>query len=388
VRVSQAWAGTGFGNIAIPRVGQEVIVDFLNGDPDQPIITGRTYHAANRAPGDLPGTKTQMAIRSQTYKGNGYNELMFEDQTGQELLSMHAQKDMKTVVLNNRDTNVKIDHTETIGNNQKVTVGLGQTVKIGKENAAGHDQNITVAHDRSITVRNDQTLKVTRDRAVNSGRDDNLYVERDRKVTVKGSKQHSTTKDHISLVKGHHSLEVKGDLAQKVAGALGVDAQGDIVLQSGSKITLRVGSSFVVIHPGGIDITGLKINLNGGGSPGTAVKTLEAAVLSRLGDGDDSGSEPPEDEDGSGGDNSGEQDEPKDEDEPDEYNIQFTFKDDDGIPYRQTRYIAKFADGSQVEGVTDNEGNTESFNTDEEAQDIDVRLLSQNIDMILGGVNE
>ena len=63
IRVSQAWAGTGFGNIAIPRVGQEVIVDFFNGDPDQPIITGRTYHASNRSPGDLPGTKTQMAIR-------------------------------------------------------------------------------------------------------------------------------------------------------------------------------------------------------------------------------------------------------------------------------------------------------------------------------------
>ncbi|MGK7246912.1 bacteriophage T4 gp5 trimerization domain-containing protein [Buttiauxella agrestis] len=117
-------------------------------------------------------------------------------------------------------------------------------MKIGKESVAGHDQTITVAHDRSITVRNDQTLKVTRDRTVNSGRDDNLYVERDRKVTVKGSQQHSTTKDHISLVKGSHSLEVKGDLAQKVAGALGMDAQGDIVLQSGSKITLKMGSSF------------------------------------------------------------------------------------------------------------------------------------------------
>ncbi|NIZ27100.1 type VI secretion system tip protein VgrG, partial [Escherichia coli] len=71
VRVSQAWAGPGFGNLAIPRVGQEVIVDFLNGDPDQPIIMGRTYHEDNRSPGSLPGTKTQMTIRSKTYKGSG-----------------------------------------------------------------------------------------------------------------------------------------------------------------------------------------------------------------------------------------------------------------------------------------------------------------------------
>ncbi|EAQ3101391.1 type VI secretion system tip protein VgrG, partial [Salmonella enterica] len=77
IRVSQAWAGAGFGNLAIPRVGQEVIVDFLNGDPDQPIIMGRTYHQDNRSPGSLPGTKTQMTIRSKTYKGDGFNELRF-----------------------------------------------------------------------------------------------------------------------------------------------------------------------------------------------------------------------------------------------------------------------------------------------------------------------
>ncbi|MEW7311506.1 type VI secretion system tip protein TssI/VgrG [Buttiauxella gaviniae] len=286
IRVSQAWAGAGFGNIAIPRVGQEVIVDFLNGDPDQPIITGRTYHAGNRAPGDLPGTRTQMAIRSQTYKGSGYNELMFEDETNQELLSMHAQKDMKTVVLNNRDTEVKADHTETIGNNQSITVGLGQTVTVGKENAAGHDTTLSVAHDRKTNVGNDQTLRVAHDRTENVGHDDALYVANDRKITVKGKQAHTTTGDHVSLVKGKYSLEVKDDLAQKIAGALGIDVQGDIALKSQSKITLQVGASFIVIHPAGIDITGPKINLNGGGSPGTPVPTLQPAMLSPLEDDD------------------------------------------------------------------------------------------------------
>ncbi|WP_250377646.1 type VI secretion system tip protein TssI/VgrG, partial [Escherichia coli] len=112
VRVSQAWAGPGFGNLAIPRVGQEVIVDFLNGDPDQPIIMGRTYHEDNRSPGSLPGTKTQMTIRSKTYKGSGFNELRFEDATGGEQVYIHAQKNMDTEVLNNRTTDVKADHTE------------------------------------------------------------------------------------------------------------------------------------------------------------------------------------------------------------------------------------------------------------------------------------
>ncbi|MBW9951782.1 type VI secretion system tip protein VgrG, partial [Escherichia coli] len=111
VRVSQAWAGPGFGNLAIPRVGQEVIVDFLNGDPDQPLVMGRTYHEDNRSPGDLPGTKTQMTIRSKTYKGSGFNELRFEDATGGEQVYIHAQKNMDTEVLNNRTTDVKADHT-------------------------------------------------------------------------------------------------------------------------------------------------------------------------------------------------------------------------------------------------------------------------------------
>ena len=125
VRVSQAWAGAGFGNLAIPRVNQEVIVDFLNGDPDQPIIMGRTYHQDNRSPGGLPDTKTQMTIRSKTYMGSGYNELMFEDKAGQELLSMHAQKDMKTEVLNDRTTLVTHDHFEAVKNNQIVTIAEG-----------------------------------------------------------------------------------------------------------------------------------------------------------------------------------------------------------------------------------------------------------------------
>ncbi|MEQ4758213.1 type VI secretion system tip protein TssI/VgrG, partial [Escherichia coli] len=131
VRVSQARAGPGFGNLAIPRVGQEVIVDFLNGDPDQPIIMGRTYHEDNRSPGDLPGTKTQMTIRSKTYKGSGFNELRFEDATSNEQVYIHAQKNMDTEVLNDRTTDVKHDHTETIGNDQKITVVKGQTVQVG-----------------------------------------------------------------------------------------------------------------------------------------------------------------------------------------------------------------------------------------------------------------
>ncbi|HGX0795727.1 TPA: type VI secretion system tip protein TssI/VgrG [Escherichia coli] len=268
VRVSQAWAGPGFGNLAIPRVGQEVIVDFLNGDPDQPVVMGRTYHEDNRSPGDLPGTKTQMTIRSKTYKGSGFNELRFEDATDKEQVYIHAQKNMDTEVLNDRTTDVKHDHTETIGNDQKITVGLGQTVNVGSKKEGGHDQKVIVANDRTVSV----------------SHDDSLYVRNDRWVTVKGKLEHRTTGNHISQVEGKHSLEVKGDLARKISGALGMKVRDEIVLESGGKITMKVGGSFVVIHSGGVDIVGPKINLNSGGSPGAPVPTLQPAVLKALAD--------------------------------------------------------------------------------------------------------
>ncbi|EFL6532219.1 type VI secretion system tip protein VgrG, partial [Escherichia coli] len=385
VRVSQAWAGPGFGNLAIPRVGQEVIVDFLNGDPDQPIIMGRTYHEDNRSPGDLPGTKTQMTIRSKTYKGSGFNELRFEDATSNEQVYIHAQKNMDTEVLNDRTTDVKHDHTETIGNDQKITVVKGQTVQVGTRKEGGHDQSITVANDRCITVRNDQTLQVTNDRTVSVSNDDGLYVRNDRKVTVEGKQEHKTTGNHISLVEGKHSLVVKGDLARKVSGALGIKVDGDIVLESSSRISLKVSGSFVVIHSGGVDIVGPKINLNSGGSPGTPVPALQPAVLKTLGDeksgdGSDSGEE---NEDsggncvtGSGGDDRGD-----DEDEPEKYTLQFHFTDDDGISYSETRYIAFFEDGTQTRGETDEEGYTERFFVSSK-HEIKVKLLFANDDFL------
>ncbi|HGB9919556.1 TPA: type VI secretion system tip protein TssI/VgrG, partial [Escherichia coli] len=381
VRVSQAWAGPGFGNLAIPRVGQEVIVDFLNGDPDQPIIMGRTYHEDNRSPGDLPGTKTQMTIRSKTYKGSGFNELRFEDATSNEQVYIHAQKNMDTEVLNDRTTDVKHDHTETIGNDQKITVVKGQTVQVGTRKEGGHDQSITVANDRRITVRNDQTLKVTNDRTVSVSHDDGLYVRNDRRVTVKGKQEHKTTGNHVSLVEGKHSLVVKGDLARKVSGALGIKVDGEIVLESSSRISLKVGGSFVVIHSGGVDIVGPKINLNSGGSPGTPVPTLQPTVLKtpggeKSGDGSDSGEEN-EDPGGSGLAGSGGGDRGDDEDEPEKYTLQFHFTDDDGIPYSEIRYIAFFEDGAQIRGETDKDGYTEVFSRTNDAN-VEIKLLTND----------
>lgn len=171
IRVAQAWAGTGFGNLAIPRVGQEVIVDFLNGDPDQPIIMGRTYHEDNRSPGSLPGTKTQMTIRSKTYMGSGFNELKFDDATGKEQVYIHAQKNMDTEVLNDRTTDVINNHAEKIGNNQAITVTNNQIQKIGVNQiqTVGVNQVETVGSNQIIKVGSNQVEKVGIIRALTVG---------------------------------------------------------------------------------------------------------------------------------------------------------------------------------------------------------------------------
>ncbi|AEV39704.1 type VI secretion system Vgr family protein (plasmid) [Pseudovibrio sp. FO-BEG1] len=131
IRVAQNWAGPMWGHMAIPRIGQEVIVDFLEGDPDQPILTGRTYHAKNQPPYKLPDHKTKMVIRSDSHKAAGYNELSFEDQGGQENIFLHAQKDQTIKVLNNRSKNVLANQVENIGANKSITVGANHQEKVG-----------------------------------------------------------------------------------------------------------------------------------------------------------------------------------------------------------------------------------------------------------------
>ncbi|POE02007.1 type VI secretion system Vgr family protein [Pectobacterium odoriferum] len=165
VRVSQGWAGGQYGLIAIPRIGHEVIVSFLEGDPDQPIVTGRTFHATNPAPYPLPANKTRTSIRTSTHKGAGFNELRFEDQAGQEEVFIHAQKDMNTVVLNNRSTSVNVDHNENIGRDQTVVVQQNQTVSVIADQITEiqGEQTVVVKKNRSTVVEDNETLRVTND---------------------------------------------------------------------------------------------------------------------------------------------------------------------------------------------------------------------------------
>ncbi|MES0871407.1 type VI secretion system Vgr family protein [Pseudovibrio sp. SCP19] len=131
IRVASNWAGASWGHIAIPRIGHEVIVDFLEGDPDQPIITGRTYHANNKSPYQLPDHKTKMVIRSDSHKGDGFNEISFEDQSGEEQIYIHAQKDQDIHVENNRAKRIDVNQSESVGHNKSIEVGNNHHEVIG-----------------------------------------------------------------------------------------------------------------------------------------------------------------------------------------------------------------------------------------------------------------
>ncbi|CNI35882.1 putative Rhs accessory genetic element [Yersinia pseudotuberculosis] len=170
VRVSHPWAGKGWGMSAVPRIGHEVIVEFLNGDPDQPVIIGRTYHASNLSPGNLPGTKTQMSIRSKTHKGDGFNELRFEDEKGKEEVYIHAQQDMNTDVLRDQSTTIKRDMKLEVDNNR-----ISQ-IKVDDDASVGGYQTLVVAKDQTITIEGQHTTVVKKSRVLEVADHDELKV--------------------------------------------------------------------------------------------------------------------------------------------------------------------------------------------------------------------
>ena len=185
IRVSQVWAGEGWGAMFIPRIGHEVIVDFIAGDPDRPIITGRVYHGANTPPYDLPDEKTKSVIKSNTSSGGGgFNELRFEDKAGEEEIYLHGQKDWNIAIENDKTQNVGNDETMDVGNDRKKTVGNMQEETIGanKTIQVGADHSEEIGANQSITVGAHRTLTATSEEySINGTRD----------VTVAGPETHT-----------------------------------------------------------------------------------------------------------------------------------------------------------------------------------------------------
>jgi type VI secretion system secreted protein VgrG len=225
VRVSAAWAGAGWGFIQIPRIGHEVIVDFLEGDPDQPIITGRVYNGQNTVPYGLPGNASQSGWKSwSTPSSGGFNELRFEDKAGAEEVYFQAEK----------------DHTELVKNNETRTIGNDWVEDVG------HDGTQSVGHDRTESVGNDKSVTVGNNRTVSIGVNDDETVGSNRSLTVGSNETISVGANSDETIGGNHSQTVA--IAQTITvGAARTDTVGAAEVRSvGAEQVNTIGASRAV----------------------------------------------------------------------------------------------------------------------------------------------
>jgi type VI secretion system secreted protein VgrG len=233
VRVSQPWAGKNWGSINIPRIGQEVIVEFLEGDPDRPIITGRVYNDDQMPPYTLPDHMTRTTFMSRSTKSGGsanYNELRFEDKKGSEQIFLNAEKDM--------DHRVEKDSREFIGN------------------------------DRHLIVKNDQKEKVEGEQHIQIVKDRNEKVGGDASLDITGN-QNDKVGQNMSLQVGQNLQEKSGqNYAHEAGMEIHLKAGMNVVIEAGMQLTIKASGGFINIGPAGVAISGTLVLINSGGAAG------------------------------------------------------------------------------------------------------------------------
>lgn len=232
IRVSQLWAGKNWGGIHIPRIGQEVIVDFLEGDPDRPIITGRVYNADQMPPYKLPANKTQSGIKSRSSKKGtpaNFNEIRMEDQKGQEELYIHAEKNHTNITENDRN--------EDVGHDRSLHVGHDKSEKI--------DNNKTIIVDgtHTETIKKDTTIKIT----------EGNHIHR----VEKGTETHYVKKLVTEKFDDSQNTTVKKDINITAS-------TGKICITAETEIELHVGNSLLIMKKDGtIKLSGKDISITG-----------------------------------------------------------------------------------------------------------------------------
>ena len=237
IRVAQPWAGKQWGTLFIPRVGDEVLIDFLHGDLRRPIVVGSLYNGADRPPVSLPAGQTTTTIKSNSTKGGGgSNELRFEDQKGSEEIYLHGQKDWKTVI--------EHDQYDTIGNNKTLEVGSNKSETVGKA------QILTIGAGYQITVGAAMNERVGSDKQVNVGGNLSEAVGKDLKLNI-GVDGRLTIGRNFSLAAGN---------------GITVEAQKAVTISAVDELTLKCGQAAIVLKKNGdISITGKEISIKGSG---------------------------------------------------------------------------------------------------------------------------
>ncbi|NJI83162.1 type VI secretion system Vgr family protein [Shewanella sp. Iso12] len=257
VRVSQGWAGGQYGFMAVPRIGHEVIVSFLEGDPDQPIITGRTYHAANPVPYVLPTNKTKTVLKTQTHKGPGFNELSFEDAAENQLIYLHAQKDHKLEINHDQHYQVGNDREKHIGRDQRLNVGQDEFLEIGR--------------DQQALIGQDQKLEVTRDRQT--------LIKRHYRLEVMDRRHEYSRANHDLEVGGHYTHKVEGKVLLEAGESVLVHTKS-LTLNGSEKVTIQGPGGKILIDSGGITLEAPNIKLKGPVAVTTGAKPQLATLKS------------------------------------------------------------------------------------------------------------
>lgn len=303
IRCAQSAAGNGWGAMFIPRIGQEVVVSYLEGDPDRPLITGVVYNADQMPPYALPDEKTKSYIKSNTSQGGeGYNEIRFEDKQDQEQIFIHAERNM--------DLRVKQDAMELVLNNRHQIVGNDEQGKVGDQRElVFQDKHQNIKRHQVEHIEGNHQLMIGNGESGDGGRLD-LFIEKQAglyigqsgsSIVIDGNTQQkvggnsslSVAGNRNEKIDGNQSLTVMGDRKEKVASqslttdqdqhtkvgmnhaleagmAIHIKAGTTLVLEAGVQLSLKAGGSFIDIGPAGVSISGVPlVNINSGGAAGS-----------------------------------------------------------------------------------------------------------------------
>lgn len=269
MRVSQGWALAKFGMMTIPRIGEEVVVDFIDGDLDHPIITGRVNNATNMPAYELPDNKTRSWLKSNSSKGGGgYNELRFEDKKGSEEVFIHGQKDLNQKVLNDQTLDVGHDLTQTIGNDQSDTIGRDFTESIGRH------VTTTIGANQSDTVGGNKTQSISGNLSWTGGGNRDVSLARNDTSNIGGSQS--------TMIAQNYSMNVAGNYDLIVGGNMTIMAASLNIMVGGTMVSLKPASAAIITPAMTVTAQG-KISMLAGGmteiTSGGMVKIMSGVVM-------------------------------------------------------------------------------------------------------------
>ncbi len=243
MRVAQISAGASWGAVWIPRIGFEVVVQFIEGDPDRPIIIGSVYNAANMPPYPLDAEKTKSTIKSNSSKGGGgFNEYRFEDKKGSEEIYQHGQKDLTIVTNNDKNQSTGHDETLKIGNDRSKDVGNNETTKIGVDRTeeVGSNEMIKIGANRTEDVGADEKITIGANRTEEVGANESITITGNRTEKVSGNESIDIAGNRDSKIGGNDSIKISGDQSEEIAGGTDIKISGSLGMSVGSGSTMEV----------------------------------------------------------------------------------------------------------------------------------------------------